>query len=103
MTLSGGERQRICLARAFLRTAKIVILDEPTSSVDVQTENMIVDAIERLTRSRTTFLITHRISALSGCDYVLNLETGTLTPHKNKPSRPLDFYPILAHAAEGTQ
>jgi ATP-binding cassette subfamily B protein len=64
MKLSGGERQRIALARAFLKDAPILILDEPTSSVDLHTEAVILDALERLMLGRTVFLITHRPSAL---------------------------------------
>jgi ATP-binding cassette subfamily B protein len=60
MRLSGGERQRIALARAFLKDAPILILDEPTSSVDVRTEAAILEALERLMEGRTVFMITHR-------------------------------------------
>jgi ATP-binding cassette subfamily B protein len=78
MSLSGGERQRISLARAFLKDAPILILDEPTSSVDVTTEGSIVDAIDRLLRGRTSFLITHRRSATRDCDLWLHLDHGRL-------------------------
>ena len=78
MSLSGGERQRISLARAFLKNAPILILDEPTSSVDVDTEAAIVEAMERLMQGRTTFLISHRLQALSGCDLVLVVDNGRL-------------------------
>jgi ATP-binding cassette, subfamily B, bacterial len=76
LRLSGGERQRISLARAFLKDAPVLILDEPTSSVDVKTEAAIVEAMERLTRGRTTFIITHRESALKHCHRVLRIEHG---------------------------
>jgi ATP-binding cassette, subfamily B, bacterial len=76
MTLSGGERQRIALARAFLKNAPILILDEPTSSVDLTTESVIMDALERLMRGRTTFLITHRVSTLRKCDVLLEIDYG---------------------------
>jgi ATP-binding cassette, subfamily B, bacterial len=76
MTLSGGERQRIALARAFLRNAPILILDEPTSAVDTGTESRIVEAIERLMQGRTTFMIAHRLSTLEGCDVQLHVEGG---------------------------
>jgi len=78
MQLSGGERQRIALARAYLKNAPILILDEPTSSVDLRTEAVILEALERLMRGRTTFLITHRASALTACDMRLQLERGRL-------------------------
>lgn len=74
MRLSGGERQRIGLARAFLKDAPILILDEPTSSVDVKTEAGIMEAIERLMKGRTTFMIAHRLSTLDSCDVLLAVE-----------------------------
>jgi len=78
MQLSGGERQRIALARAFLKDAPLLILDEPTSSVDVKTEAAILDAMDRLMQGRTAFVITHRTSALATCDVRLQLERGHL-------------------------
>jgi ATP-binding cassette subfamily B protein len=78
MRLSGGERQRIALARAFLRDAPVLILDEPTSSVDVHTERIILEAMERLMRGRTTFMIAHRLSTLEGCELLLVIERGRL-------------------------
>jgi len=90
MRLSGGERQRIALARAFLRNAPILILDEPTSSVDVATESRIIEAIERLMRDRTTFMIAHRLSTLESCDVRLRLEDGRVvdaTGHELAPKR----------------
>jgi ATP-binding cassette subfamily B protein len=78
MKLSGGERQRISLARAFLKDAPVLILDEPTSSLDVKTEAAIVEAMGRLTRGRTTFIITHRESALKHCDRILRIEHGSV-------------------------
>jgi ATP-binding cassette, subfamily B, bacterial len=78
MTLSGGERQRVSLARAFLKDAPILILDEPTSSVDVNTEATIIDAMERLMAGRTTFMIAHRLSTLEGCDLRLEIDDGRL-------------------------
>ncbi|MGH2570540.1 MAG: ATP-binding cassette domain-containing protein, partial [bacterium] len=76
LRLSGGERQRIAIARAFLKDAPIVILDEPTSSVDVRTESEILEAMERLTRGRTCIVIAHRESTLAGCDAVLVVRDG---------------------------
>ena len=80
MKLSGGERQRIALARAFLRDAPLLILDEPTSSVDLHTESLICEALERLTEPRTTLLVTHRPSLLRLCDAVWRVEAGTVSP-----------------------
>jgi ATP-binding cassette subfamily B protein len=76
--LSGGERQRISLARAFLRDSPILILDEPTSSVDVQTEAAIMQATEALLQGRTTFMIAHRLHTLKNCDMILVLDQGRL-------------------------
>jgi ATP-binding cassette subfamily B protein len=83
--LSGGERQRIALARAFLKDAPILILDEPTSSVDVATEAAILEAMGRLMRHRTSFMIAHRLGTLEACEVRLQLERGRLvsfTPGK---------------------
>jgi ATP-binding cassette subfamily B protein len=78
MQLSGGERQRIALARAFLKDAPMLILDEPTSSVDLASEAAIVKGLEDLMRGRTTFLITHRPSPAASCDVTLQIEGGRL-------------------------
>jgi ATP-binding cassette subfamily B protein len=87
MTLSGGERQRISLARAFLRDAPILILDEPTSSVDTKTETAIIDAMERLMAGRTTFIVAHRLSTLETCNLRLHVDNGIVTaePAGNVP------------------
>jgi ATP-binding cassette, subfamily B, bacterial len=78
MKLSGGERQRISLARAFIKNAPVLILDEPTSSLDIKTEALIMDAMERLMEGRTTFMITHRLDTLNSCNIILHLENGKL-------------------------
>ena len=77
LRLSGGERQRIALARAFLKQAPLLILDEPTSSVDIATENSILEAMDRLMNGRTAFLIAHRESAFSICNMRLEIEYGS--------------------------
>jgi ABC-type multidrug transport system fused ATPase/permease subunit len=76
--LSGGERQRIAVARAFIKNAPILILDEPTSSIDSKTEAVILDALERLMERCTTFMIAHRLSTVRNADYILVLDHGRL-------------------------
>ena len=78
MQLSGGERQRISLARAFIKNAPVLILDEPTSSLDVKTEAQIMQAMELLMKGRTTFMITHRLDTLDTCNVLLHIEGGKL-------------------------
>jgi len=80
--LSGGERQRISLARAFLKDAPILILDEPTSSVDVHTEATIMDAMGRLMEGRTSFMIAHRLGTLRLCDTRIEIDAGQVVPHR---------------------
>jgi ATP-binding cassette, subfamily B, bacterial len=86
MSLSGGERQRIALARAFLKDAPLLILDEPTSSVDTRTEAAIMDAMERLMRGRTTFMIAHRLGTLANCDVRLEVEGGRVAAIERRPA-----------------
>ena len=76
--LSGGERQRICVARAFLKDAPILILDEPTSSIDSKTEAIILDALDELMVGRTTFMIAHRLSTVRHADLIATLDRGAL-------------------------
>jgi ABC-type multidrug transport system fused ATPase/permease subunit len=77
-SLSGGERQRIAIARAVLKDAPILILDEPTSAVDARTEARIFEAITRLMRERTTFIISHRLSTIRRADQILTLDGGRI-------------------------
>jgi ATP-binding cassette, subfamily B, bacterial len=78
LRLSGGERQRIALARAFLKDAPILILDEPTSAIDVATEALIMEAMQRVMAGRTTLMIAHRLSTLEVCDARIVIEHGHL-------------------------
>ena len=87
MNLSGGERQRISLARAFLKDAPILVLDEATSAVDTGTEAAILEALESLMRGRTTMIITHRMSALKYCDEVLTIDHGWVAGMGSAASR----------------
>jgi ATP-binding cassette, subfamily B, bacterial len=76
--LSGGERQRICIARAFIKDAPILILDEPTSSIDSRTENVILDALDTLMVGRTSFMIAHRLSTVRDADQIIVVNHGKI-------------------------
>jgi ABC-type multidrug transport system fused ATPase/permease subunit len=76
--LSGGERQRICVARAFLKRAPILILDEPTSSIDSKTEAVVLDALDDLMVGRTSFIIAHRLSTVRHADQILVMNAGRI-------------------------
>lgn len=77
-TLSGGERQRISIARAFLKDAPIILLDEATVSLDVENETAIQSALTRLIKNKTVLLITHRMRTVAGADKVVVLSDGSV-------------------------
>jgi ATP-binding cassette subfamily B protein len=83
VTLSGGQRQRIAIARAFLTNPRILILDDSTSAIDSATEDQIQRAMQRISRERTTFIITHRLSQIRWADRILVLRKGELVDQGN--------------------
>ena len=76
VTLSGGQRQRLAIARTMLVDPPVLILDDSTSSVDVETERLITAALDTVMRNRTTFIIAHRVSSVQAADMILVLENG---------------------------
>jgi len=83
VTLSGGQRQRIAIARAFLTNPRILILDDSTSAIDSATEDQIQRAMRRISKERTTFIITHRLSQIRWADRILVLRKGELVDQGN--------------------
>ncbi len=78
MTLSGGQRQRLALARALLTDPAILLLDDPVSAVDPETEHEILSAFQNASRGRTTLIVAHRLSTLRGADRVIVLDHGKI-------------------------
>jgi ATP-binding cassette, subfamily B, bacterial PglK len=78
---SGGQRQRIGIARALYKKASVLVMDEATSALDTQTETAVIEAISQLAPDITVILIAHRLSTLAGCDWIIQLEGGTIQSH----------------------
>jgi ATP-binding cassette subfamily B protein len=100
VTLSGGQRQRIAIARAFLTNPRILILDDSTSAIDSETEDQIQRAMQRISKERTTFIITHRLSQIRWADRILVLRKGELVDqgsHEELMARSPDYSRIFAH------
>jgi ATP-binding cassette subfamily B protein len=99
VTLSGGQRQRLAIARAFLTNPRILILDDSTSAIDSATEDRIQQAMYRISRQRTTFLITHRLSQIRWADRILVLKEGQIADqgtHEELLTRSRDYQRIFA-------
>jgi ATP-binding cassette, subfamily B, bacterial len=97
-TLSGGQRQRLSMARAFLKNAPMLILDEPTAALDTMSERLVIDALRRLHSGRTTFVIAHRLSTVRDADKILVLDGGRLVAQGTHESlmQENDLYRSLA-------
>jgi ATP-binding cassette subfamily B protein/subfamily B ATP-binding cassette protein MsbA len=97
--LSGGQRQRISLARAILRDPEILLLDEATSQIDIESEQLIFEVLEKFSRDRTTFMITHRTSMISLADRVVVMDQGQIvdTGSHNELVGRCDLYRRLCH------
>ena len=103
--LSGGERQRISIARAFLKDAPIILLDEATASLDVENETLIQTALSRLIRSKTVLLIAHRMRTVAGADKIVVLADGVVA-EQGAPQELYAQYGLYTHMADlqtGTQ
>jgi subfamily B ATP-binding cassette protein MsbA len=95
--LSGGEKQRICIARALLKDAPILILDEATSSLDAESETLVQKALENLMKGRTTFVIAHRLSTVAYTDRIVVIVDGRIVEegkHEELISRKGEYFKL---------
>ena len=97
--LSGGERQRISIARAFLKDAPIILLDEATASLDVENETLIQSALSRLIRNKTVLVIAHRMRTVAGADKIVVLDQGTVA-EQGSPADLLRAGGLYAHMVQ---
>lgn len=98
--LSGGQRQRLAIARAFIRNSPILIMDEPMTGLDVESEKAISDAMQRLASGKTCLLITHDLQLAASADWILMLENGRIADqgnHEELAARCPDYQKLLSH------
>ena len=98
-TLSGGEKQRISIARAFLKDAPIILLDEATASLDVENETAIQEALSRLIKDKTVLIIAHRMRTVSSADKIVVLKDGAVA-EQGSPAQLLHKGGIFAHMVQ---
>ena len=97
--LSGGERQRISVARAFLKDAPIILLDEATASLDVDNENLIQESLSRLIRNKTVMIIAHRMRTVAEADKIVVLKDG-VAAEQGSPAELEKHHGIYQHMLE---
>ena len=97
--LSNGERQRISIARAFLKDAPIILLDEATASLDVENETAIQEALSRLIKNKTVLIIAHRMRTVSGADKIVVLRDGAVA-EQGSPAELLQAGGVFAHMVQ---
>jgi ATP-binding cassette subfamily B protein len=103
LKLSGGQKQRIAIARALLKDAPVLILDEATSSLDSKSEVMVQEALERLMKDRTTIIIAHRLSTIQNVDQIITLRGGKIDEigSPRQLARTNGIYAQLLHLQQG--
>ncbi|MDR1677985.1 MAG: ABC transporter ATP-binding protein/permease [Deltaproteobacteria bacterium] len=99
LSLSGGERQRISIARAFLKNAPIILLDEATATLDVENETLIQTALSRLIKDKTVLVIAHRLRTVAGADKIVVLENGRVI-EQGLPTELMETDSVFRHLAE---
>ena len=97
--LSGGERQRISIARAFLKDAPIILLDEATASLDAENETVIQEALSRLIRNKTVMIIAHRMRTIANADHIVVLKDGVVA-EEGTPSELMEKDSLYRHMTE---
>lgn len=98
-TLSGGERQRLSIARALLKDAPVILMDEATASLDVENETLVQEAISNLVKDKTVLIIAHRMRTVAGADRIVVLKDG-LVAEQGTPRELMDRNGVYRHMAE---